>query len=202
MKAFFRSWTFWIAICAWFVFMGGHYATVVPAPYGLVLANGVAIVYAVMRCLTKRREGIPWKGIVLTSEFGVTAATVLMNFLEAVSKIPALSPKVLAAISAAIVGLGSVLHTLSSSKPANPANKSEAITLPNVEAIRDLLSEDNLAKGVPDKAQEDITTPTTTVGMEWFQYVVSDDDSQVVTKLSLVPNWDDLVARTNLANHK
>jgi hypothetical protein len=197
MKTFFRSWTFWIAVCTWLVAMGGHYAALVPAPYGLVLANGVAIVYAVLRCLTKRKAGIPWKGILLTSEFGVTAATVLMNFLEALSKIPTMSPKALAGISAAILGLGSVLHTLSSVKPTSPDSpkKSEVITLPNVAAIRDLLTEDNLAAGVPDKAQEDITTPTTPIkdpGIEWFQYVVSDDESQVVARLSLVPSWDDV----------
>ena len=131
MKPFWKTYTFWISVCAWLISMGGQYTDEIPSPYGLVAANVVALVYAVMRCLQKRQAGIPWKGIFYTSEFLGTGATVLINLLESLKNIPALSPKVLAFISVTIVGLGSLLHTFSGAKggggvPVLPA--SEAIT--------------------------------------------------------------------------
>jgi hypothetical protein len=131
MKSFWKTYTFWISVCAWLVSMGGQYSEAIPSPYGLVAANVVALVYAVMRCLQKRQAGIPWKGIFFTSEFLGTGATVLINLLESLKNIPALSPKILASISVTIVGLGSLLHTLGGTKHENgvPATlASEAIT--------------------------------------------------------------------------
>jgi hypothetical protein len=193
MTAFFRTWTFWIAVCTWLILVGGHYAAIVPHPYGLVLANGVAIVYGVLRTIRKRQAGIPWKGVLFTSEFSVTAATVLMNFLESLSKIPSLSPKVLAGISASVVALGSLLHTLSSSKKS----------LPPVVEILEKLSKDNLASGVPDKASAATETPVvptsihtektepnqTSKSQHWYEYDVSNDKGRVINNLCLVPSW-------------
>jgi len=134
MKPFWKTYTFWISICAWLISMGGQYAEVIPSPYGLIVGNTVAVVYAVMRCLQKRQAGIPWKGIFFTSEFVGTGATVLINLLESLKNIPALSPKVLAIISVSIVGLGSLLHTFGGTKPA-PALEDGAPTVPASEAI-------------------------------------------------------------------
>ena len=127
MAPFWKTYTFWISACAWLVSMGGQYAELVPSPYGLVAGNAVAIVYAVMRCLQKRSAGIPWKGILFTSEFLVTGATVLINFLESLKNIPSLSPRVLAVVSASVVGLGSLLHTLGGSKLPPPPTFSAAL---------------------------------------------------------------------------
>lgn len=113
MTPFWKTYTFWIAVCLWLATVGGHYANVIPAPYGLVVANAVAIIYAVVRCLQKRVIGIPWKGIFFTSEFIVSALTVIINFLESLTKIPALSPGVLGGISTSTVLLVSLLHSLS-----------------------------------------------------------------------------------------
>jgi len=122
MAPFWNTYTFWSSACALLVSMGGQYAELVPSPYGLVAGNAVAIVYAVMRCLQKRSAGIPWKGILFTSEFLVTGATVLINFLESLKNIPSLSPRVLAIVSASIVGLGSLLHTLGGAKTSPGAS--------------------------------------------------------------------------------
>ncbi|MGD0094832.1 MAG: lysylphosphatidylglycerol synthase domain-containing protein [Planctomycetota bacterium] len=116
---------------------------------GYVLANVVAMVYATMRCLQKRKAGVPWKGILMTSEFAFTAVTVLMNFFESLTKIPSLPPHTLASISGVVVALGALLHTLSSTKNA----------LPTVETIIDNLAKNNPANAVPDKVLREITTP-------------------------------------------
>jgi hypothetical protein len=112
MKPFWKTYTFWISVCAWLISMGGQYSEAIPSPYGLVAANLVAVVYATMRCLQKRQAGIPWKGIFFTSEFIGSSATVLANFFESLKNLPTLSPKALAIVSAIVVGLGSLLHTL------------------------------------------------------------------------------------------
>jgi hypothetical protein len=131
MKSFWKTYTFWISVCAWLITMGGQYSGAIPAPYGLIVGNTVAVVYTVMRCLQKRQAGIPWKGIFFTSEFLGTGATVLVNLLESIKDVPSLSPRVLAILSVTIVGLGSLLHTLggtsaASGVPVVPA--SEAVT--------------------------------------------------------------------------
>lgn len=132
MKSFWKTYTFWISLGTWLVSMGGQYAEVIPSPYGLVVGNAVALVYAAMRCLQKRQAGIPWKGIFFTSEFLVTGATVLINFLESLKNLPAMSPRALALVSAAIVGLGSLLHTFGGTKVPTSgvivAPASEAVT--------------------------------------------------------------------------
>lgn len=112
MKPFWKTLTFWISAIAWLALMGGHYAGMTPPPYGLVLANGVAVLYAVLRCLQKRKIGITWKSIFLTSEFAGTTCTVLVNLFESLMKLPVLSPKLLGALSAAISGLLWILHIL------------------------------------------------------------------------------------------
>lgn len=195
MTVFFRTWTFWIAVLTWLVLMGGHYATILPPPYGLVLANAVAIVYGLLRCLQKRRAGIPWKGILFTSEFGVAGVTVLMNFLESLSKLPSLPPKVLAGISGGVVALGSLLHTLSSTKKV----------LPPVDDILKELKKDNLAEGVPDKPADKSETPpvrksvhdeTTspnalekTKSTTWCEYNLLDYKGKAPKTICLVPSW-------------
>lgn len=197
MIAFFRTWTFWIAVCTWLVLMGGHYATILPPPYGLVLANAVALVYGVLRCLQKRRAGIPWKGILFTSEFGVTAATVGMNFLESLSKLPSLPPKALAGISGGVMVLGSLLHTLSSTRKA----------LPPVDVILKNLEKDNLASGVPDKHADSTETPTVIASIHneptspnpiddsklttWCEYSLLDYKGKAPKTLCLVPSWSE-----------
>jgi hypothetical protein len=113
--------------------MGGHYAAVLPPPYGLILANAVALIYGLLRCLQKRQAGTPWKGILFTSELWVTSATVVMNLLEALSKLPSLSPKALAVISGGVVALGSLLRAL-----LNPQKN-----IPPADAIMERLSKDN-----------------------------------------------------------
>jgi len=113
MTPFWKTYTFWAAVGLWLATLGGHYADVIPSPYGLVVANAVAIIYAVVRCMQKRAWGISWKGIFFTSEFIVSALTVIVNFLESLSQIPALSPGVLAGISTTTVLLVSLLHSLS-----------------------------------------------------------------------------------------
>lgn len=201
MATFFHTWTFWIALCSWAALIGGHYAAVVPPPYGLVLANVVAMVYATMRCLQKRKAGVPWKGILMTSEFAFTAVTVLMNFFESLTKIPSLPPHTLASISGVVVALGALLHTLSSTKNA----------LPTVETIIDNLAKNNPANAVPDKVLREITTPViprriegvpTTIHTEktdpvpdpvnWFEYAMSDDKGIVIGNFCLVPTWSQI----------
>lgn len=110
---FWKTFTFWISLCAWFVTVGGHYASVIPDPYGIIAANVVALVYAILRCLTKRKEGLPWKGILSTSEFTVTSATVAFNLVDSLAQIPAMPPKVLVGLSALSGLLVTVLHHLS-----------------------------------------------------------------------------------------
>jgi hypothetical protein len=112
LAPFWKSFTFWIAMGLWAVTVGGHYAQVIPPPYGLLVGNAVAAGYAILRCLQKRAAGVPWKGIVATSEFMITVITVLVNTLESLSALPAMSPKALAGISAGIAILVSLLHTL------------------------------------------------------------------------------------------
>jgi hypothetical protein len=198
MLVFYRTKTFWIAVCSWLVLMGGHYAAVVPAPYGLVLGNAVALVYGAMRCLQKRQAGIPWKGILFTSEFAITSATVLMNFLDSLAAIPSMPPKALAGISAAVVALSSLLHTLSGGKT----------TLPSVSAIMHKLADDNLAGTVADSAnQKDNTKPGVPtkidnaeptertiagpVAIEWYEYIVSTDNPADVSRaVCLDPSWN------------
>jgi hypothetical protein len=199
MTAFFRTWTFWIAVCTWLVLMAGHYATIVPPPYGLVLANLVALVYGTLRCLQKRQAGLPWKGILFTSEFGVTSATVLMNLLESLTKLPSLPPKALAVISGGVVALGSLLHTLSSTNTRK--------VLPPVSEILTSLSKDNLSSGVPDKATSHDETPgvpksihneTTEPNLvdkanltDWYEYSISNEKGKVAKTLCLVPSWSE-----------
>ena len=110
---FWKTFTFWISLGAWFVTVGGHYASVIPDPYGVIAANVVALVYAILRCLTKRKEGLPWKGILSTSEFTVTSATVAFNLVNSLAQIPAMPPKVLVGLSALSGLLVTVLHHLS-----------------------------------------------------------------------------------------
>jgi multisubunit Na+/H+ antiporter MnhB subunit len=199
MTAFFRTWTFWIALGSWAVLVGGHYAAIVPSPYGLVLANVVAMIYATTRCLQKRKAGIPWKGILLTSEFAFSAMTVLINFCESLTKLPGLSPRALAAISALVVGLGSLMHTLSSSKNALPA----------VETIINDLAKNNPATsidGAPSKVLTEVTTPvvprpitaeTTEQNLvpapvTWAEYALSDDKGVVIGNFCMIPSWNDM----------
>ena len=113
MLPFWKTTTFWISACSWFVAVGGHYSGAVPSPYGLVLGNVVVLVYALMRCLQKRKAGMPWKGILFTSEFVGTSATMMLNLLDALKEIPALPPKILVGITAASGLLVTVLHHLS-----------------------------------------------------------------------------------------
>lgn len=113
MLPFWKTLTFWISACSWFIVVGGHYTGVVPSPYGLVLGNVVVLVYAVMRCLQKRQAGQPWKGILFTSEFVGTSATMLANLLDALREIPSLPPRVLVGITAASGLLVTILHHLS-----------------------------------------------------------------------------------------
>ena len=194
MQAFYRTWTFWIAACSWLALVGGHYATVLPAPYGLVLANAVAIVYAATRCLQKRQAGVPWKGIFFTSEFAVTSATVVMNFLDAVSKIPALPPKALGAISGAIVTLGALLHTLSGTRREPTAGLKPLSVTQETAAIEDL-ARDNVASGVPDKAHGNALTPTllgdarSTGVIEWYEYEVTGESDPSLRTLCMAPKW-------------
>lgn len=110
---FWKTLTFWISLGVWFVALGGHYVGEIPAPYGIVAANVVALVYAVLRCLVKRKNGLPWKGILTTSEFAVTSATVFLNLLDSLAQVPAMPPKVLVGISAAAGFMATVLHHLS-----------------------------------------------------------------------------------------
>jgi hypothetical protein len=187
MPVFFRTWTFWIAICAWGIAVGAHYAAVVPPPYGLVLANAVAMAYATVRCLQKRKAGIPWKGIVMTSEFALTTVTVVMNFLESLTKIPSLPPKTLTAISGVTVALGALLHTLSSSGSALPA----------VETIIDNLAKNNPTSGVPSKVLTEKTTPVMPHALDnkpdnvtWFEYAMSDEKGNVIGNFCLEPTWN------------
>jgi hypothetical protein len=135
MKPFWKTLTFWISAVAWLAFVGGHYAGLTPPPYGLVFANAVAVLYAALRCLQKRKQGISWKSIFATSEFVGTACTVLVNLLESLTKLPVMSPKILGILSAAISGLLWILHTLNGSvKPSQfgvPYEASiEAVTKP------------------------------------------------------------------------
>jgi hypothetical protein len=115
MKPFWKTLTFWISILTWLVLIGGHYAGLTPPPYGLVLANVVAVVYAGLRCLQKRKAGISWKSIFFTSEFGITASTVLVNLLESLTTLPVMTPKLLGVVSAAISVLLFILHNLNGS---------------------------------------------------------------------------------------
>jgi len=221
---YFRTWTFWIAVCTWLIFMGGHYAAIVPPPYGLVLANAVALVYGILRCLQKRKAGIPWKGILFTSEFVVTSVTVLMNFLESLTALPAMPPKVLAVLSASIVALGSLLHTLSGTKK----------DLPPVAEIMDSLAKDNLSGAVSDQSspredtkprvpivvKDDPTDPSGTanktdstdstnskvlgpIAHNWYEYSVSTDDSKNVSRtVYLDPSWDKHEVLSYLVKHE
>jgi hypothetical protein len=115
MKPFWKTLTFWISASTWLVLVGGHYAGITPPPYGLVLANVVAVIYATLRCLQKRNTGIPWKSIFLTSEFSGTACTVLVNLLESLMKLPVMSSRALAIISGIISGLLWILHSINGS---------------------------------------------------------------------------------------
>jgi hypothetical protein len=118
-KPFWKTLTFWISAITWLGLVGGHYAGLTPPPYGLVCANVVAVLYAVLRCLQKRKLGIAWKSIFFTSEFSVTTCTVLVNLLESLTELPVVSPRVLVIISTAISGLLWVLHNLNgSTKPS------------------------------------------------------------------------------------
>lgn len=112
MTPFWKTLTFWISACSWFVVIGGHYVGAIPAPYGLVASNFIAVIYAVLRCLQKRQAGIPWKAILFTSEFAVTTLTVLVDQLESIKQIPSLPPKVLGIVSGGIAGLLFLLHAL------------------------------------------------------------------------------------------
>lgn len=127
MVPFWKTLTFWISACAWFVAMGGHYAGEIPDPYGVVAANVVAIVYAVLRCLVKRKEGLPWKGILATSEFAGTSATVLLNLLDSLAQVPSMPPKILVGISAAAGFLVTALHHLSGSNSFESAVTNEEL---------------------------------------------------------------------------
>jgi hypothetical protein len=131
MTPFWKTLTFWISACSWIVVMGGHYVGTIPAPYGLVVSNAIAVVYTVLRCLQKRQAGIPWKAIVYTSEFAVTALTVLVNQLDAIKQIPSLPPNVLAIVSGGIAGLMFFLHALA----GQGANKAR----PRIDAGPDIL---------------------------------------------------------------
>jgi hypothetical protein len=112
---FWKTLTFWISLCAWFVTVGGHYVGVIPDPYGIIAANVVALIYAILRCLVKRKEGLPWKGILGTSEFMVTSGTVALNLINALAQVPSMPPKVLVSLSAASGLLVTALHHLSGS---------------------------------------------------------------------------------------
>jgi hypothetical protein len=112
MKPFWKTLTFWISVCTWATVMGGQYVGAIPSPYGLVVANFIAVLYAILRYLRKRQAGIPWKAIVFTSEFTVTGLTVLVNQLDAIKQIPSLPPWVLGGISGSIALFLVVLHTL------------------------------------------------------------------------------------------
>ena len=113
MKPFWKTRIFWILATAWLAATGAHYAGLVPAPYGLVVANLAAVAYAVARCLAKRQAGVPWRGILSTSELTVTSLTVVVNLSSSLAEVPGLPPKVLVGLSA-FAGLATtVLHQLS-----------------------------------------------------------------------------------------
>lgn len=111
MTPFWKTLAFWISACAWLASVGGHYAKVVPPPCGLFAADGVAVAYAVLRCLRKRQSGATWKGILYTSEFAMTVLTLFINFAESLTKVPSLSPRALQVASGVLVLLVSALHT-------------------------------------------------------------------------------------------
>ena len=115
MRPFWKTLTFWISASTWIALVGGHYAGLTPPPYGLVLANAVAVVYAVLRCLQKRKVGVPWKSIFFTSELAVAACTVLVNLLESLTALPVMMPRLLVLVSSAISGLLIILHNLNGS---------------------------------------------------------------------------------------
>jgi hypothetical protein len=140
-RPFWKTPAFWISVCAWLVLVGGHYAGKIPAPWGVVAANAVAAAYAVLRCLAKRREGLPWKGILATSEFAVTSATVLLNLLDSLAQVPSMPPKVLVTISAAAGFLATVLHHLSGTSKTWPVRGSEV----SDQALRALVREADAA---------------------------------------------------------
>jgi len=137
MTPFWKTLTFWISACSWFVVLGGHYAGVIPSPYGLVLSNVVVLIYGLMRCLQKRQAGTPWKGILFTSEFVGTSATMVANLLDAAREIPSLPPKLLVGLAAASGLLVTILHQLSVSGTVGAG-----FPLPAVK--RDLLAPQNL----------------------------------------------------------
>jgi len=128
MMPFWKTLTFWISACSWFIVLGGHYVGVIPSPYGLVLGNVVVLIYGIMRCLQKRQAGTPWKGILFTSEFVGTSATMLVNLLDALKEIPALPPKILVALAAASGLLVTILHQLSVSGVVGAVGTSAAGT--------------------------------------------------------------------------
>jgi hypothetical protein len=114
---FWETLSFWITVCTWTIVVCGHYVGAIPEPYGLVVANIVAVIYTVLRCLEKRQAGVPWKGIISTSEFTITSLTVISNLLESLKQLPALSPRMLGFISMGIAAIAAVLHSLSGKKP-------------------------------------------------------------------------------------
>jgi len=119
---FWKTTTFWISACAWFTVVGGNYAGALPSPYGLVLGNVVVLAYAALRCLTKRRAGQLWKGILLTSEFLGTLVTMLVNLLDSLRQVPSLPPRVLVALTGASGLLVVIMHQLSGGgSPAAPS---------------------------------------------------------------------------------
>ncbi len=112
LMPFWKTFGFWITVGLWICFMGGHYASIMPSPYGLLAANVVAVVYAIVRCLRKRAAGLSWKGMLYTSEFAVSGLTVLINLLESLAEIPSMPPKALTGISAGVAFMVAVLHGL------------------------------------------------------------------------------------------
>ena len=162
MQPFYTTLTFWISVLVWLATLGGHYANLIPAPYGLVIANGVAIIYASVRCLQKRQAGVAWKGIFFTSEFVVTALTVLTNFLESLKALPVMTPKALTIISGIIAAMVTLLHTLSSdSARSGGANEGQfektppsflsIVTTPNKNVVGEVSGEDVTKPFVPKK---------------------------------------------------
>jgi hypothetical protein len=144
MKPFWKTLTFWISAVTWLGLVGGHYAGLTPPPWGLVMANIVAMIYATLRCLQKRNSGLPWKSIFLTSEFAVTVCTVLVNFLESLTQLPVMSSRALAVISAAISGLVWLLHTL------NGTTKPGQFGVPFVPAAQVITKSEKISEKLPD----------------------------------------------------
>jgi hypothetical protein len=110
---FWKTYAFWILALGWLAAMGTHFADANPGPWALVIANGVAVLYAAIRCVQKRAEGATWKAIVHTSEFVGVVLTLTANLLESVSQLPGLGRTAVGIMSGAVVVLMGILRSIS-----------------------------------------------------------------------------------------